>query len=266
MNKSNTRPKIYLVGTGITFNKHLTPEAKECLEDSDIVYHLTAYHEDLKGLCKRVVNLKDTYFSSCDGSAYQEIANIVVQSAIENGSVAFATYGHPLVLVDSCQMILEVAREVEIDVKVVSAISSIDILLEYLQLDVGLAGLQIYEVNKMVLYDCHPNPFISCFILQVNAYGEVNLVQDRINTSARFNGLQEFLSHTYSQDHPCVLITCPFTKDMEPIIYRTTIAELGSYFRGIHTGMSLYIPPRKPEKVNKAFEMQLELSSSFDNT
>lgn len=253
-------PDIYLIGSGINLDDHLTPEAVRKLGRCHTAYHLTAFHERLAGLCAEVVDLRDVYFSSEDGSSYRRIADMILDHARRQAGVAFVTYGHPMVLVDSCQMILAAARAEGLRVDVVSGVSSIDVLLQWLQLDVGLAGLQIYEVNQMVLHGRPPNPQAACLVMQVGAFGSLRLAHTGAQGPERYAGLRDFLLRAYAGEHPVMLMTFPFRSDMEPIAIRTTIAGLPDAADAIHTGMTLYIPPGKPSDVDPVFLSRLEAS------
>lgn len=253
-------PDIYLIGSGINLDDHLTPEAARKLRRCHTVYHLTAFHDRLGGFCADVVDLRDVYFSSRDGSSYERIADMILDRARREPGVAFLTYGHPMVLVDSCQMILAAARKEGLHVDIVSGVSSIDVLLQWLQLDVGLAGLQVYEVNQLVLHGRPPNPQAACFIMQVGAFGALQLAHAGTHGPERYGALRDFLLRAYAGEHPAILVTFPFRSDMEPISVRTTIAELPDAADAIHTGMTLYIPPRKPTDIDLAFLSRLEAS------
>ncbi len=250
---------ISLIGTGIDINAHLTPEAVEAIQSCRKIFHLTAHHDRLVELCPgEVVNWADLYTATHDTSVYTTMADILLESAEQAPGVGWVTYGHPLVLVDTSRMVVAKARARGLDIRVISGISSIDVLLQHLLLETGLAGLQVLEVNHMVLYDLSPNPFVSTLVMQIAAYGAASRTGTRTNHPERFVGLRDFLLRTYPPQHPLVLITAPFQSDMDLIMRQITIADLPSAHALIHTGMSMYIPARGGRKPNPEFLLQLE--------
>ncbi len=249
---------IALVGAGLHPRLHMTPEAHAVLREAQHVFHLTADHQYIEQVSGgKCVDLGPLYTSTRDSAVYKTIANQVLEEA-SACPVAFVTYGHPMVLVDSNQMILEMARAQGLNVRIVSGVSSISVMLERLALDVGLAGLQIMEANQMVALRHHPSPTMACFILQVGAFGARTLTVDRKNHPRRFDHLRDFLLKSYSPDHPIVLLTCAYLSDMQDIAIQLPLSQLSEAWNEIHTGMSLYIPPNIPTNVDQNFLDSLE--------
>lgn len=249
---------ITLIGTGIDIDAHLTPEAIEAIRGCRKIYHLTAHHDRLAELCEgEVVNWNELYTSTHDTGVYTDMADILLSAAQEGPGVGWVTYGHPLVLVDTSRMIIARASAKKMSVRVVSGISSIDVLLQHLLLETGLAGLQVLEVNHMSLYDLLPNPYVSALIMQIAAYGASSRTGTRTNHPRRFDGLRDFLLRVYPPEHPVVLVTAPFRADMDLIMRQTTVAKLPEAHKLIHTGMSMYIPARAGRKPNPNFLAQL---------
>jgi hypothetical protein len=251
---------ISLIGTGIDIDAHLTPEAVEAIRGCRRIYHLTAHHERLVAMCPEgeVVNWNELYTSTHDTSVYDEMARILLEDAEQAPGVGFVTYGHPLVLVDTSRMVVAAATARKLSVRVVSGISSIDVLLQHLLLETGLAGLQVLEVNHMVLFDLLPNPYVSALVMQVAAFGARSRTGIRANHPERFVGLRDFLLRAYSARHPVVLITAPFRADMPLILRQTTVQDLPAAHSLIHTGMSMYIPACGGRKPNPSFARQLQ--------
>jgi Tetrapyrrole (Corrin/Porphyrin) Methylases len=250
---------ISLIGTGIDIDAHLTPEAIDAIGQCRRIYHLTAHHDRLVELCPagEIINWNDLYTSTHATSVYDEMAEAILAAASGAPGVGFVTYGHPLVLVDTSRMVVAAATARGMSVRVISGISSIDVLLQHLLLETGLAGLQVLEVNHMVLYDLVPNPFVSALIMQVAAFGARSRTMTRANHPQRFVRLREFLGRVYPDRHPLVLITAPFRAGMPLIVRQTTVAELPAAHQLIHTGMSMYIPARGGRQPNPKFVEQL---------
>jgi len=241
-------PDLSLIGVGLDPLRHLTEEAKAALGACRVAFHLTANHDLISDLVGgTTVNLGDHYREKASSQAYAEQVEMIL-SEVDNGpGVGFVTYGHPMVLVDTCQMLLAALRTRGGTWRVVSGISSIAVMLERLTLDVGLAGLLVIEANKMVINQVRPDPSVATLIMQVGAYGALELTLARRNHPDRFTGLRDYLLQTYRSRHPAVLITCGHFDGMDDIVHYTTVGALAEDADAIHTGMSLYLPPAAPE-------------------
>lgn len=249
---------IHLIGTGLTLPAHLTVEARDALRSARRVYHLTAFHAELTSLCDDVVDWKDLYLKSDDGSVYREMADILLEEARREPGVAFAVYGHPLVLVDTSQIVIIEGQREGLRINVVPGVSSIDVLLAVLQLDVGVAGLQVLEVNQMVSRRIRPNPHVACFVMQISAFGSTKLTKAKRNHPQRFRPLRDYLLQSYSPRHPAVLITCPFLPGSEVIRHMVTVGELDEASDLIHTGMTLYLPPAVVRDTDRDFDERIK--------
>lgn len=238
---------IVLIGTGISMPEHLTPEARAALGGCRVVHHLTAYHDLLCELCPgEVVDWQEAYLAADGARVYDDMAEAILAEAARGPGVGFAVYGHPLVLVDTCNMVIAGGIRQGLSVRVVSGISSIDVLLEYLLLDAGLAGLQVHEVNRMVAGDKVPDPEMACFIMQVGAFDQAGLRRDRPVAADHYAGLKRFLLRRYRPAHPAVLLAAPFRADMPLIRRDARVEDLDRIGEAIHTGMSMYLPPAVP--------------------
>ena len=244
-------PDLSLIGVGLNPRLHITPEARKYMAQCRIVFHLTAEDAFIRDFVEgETVDLGPHYRKLRSVVVYDEQAEMILAEVNRGGGVGFVTYGHPMVLVDTCQILLAHARTLGFTCKVISGVSSIDAMLERLQLDVALAGLLVIEVNKMIINRILPNTTVSCFILQIGAYGSRSLTLDRRNHPNRFVGLRDYLLQAYRPDHPALLITCAFKAGMQDIVIPITIGTLAEAGAAVHTGMSLYIPPAQPEVDN----------------
>jgi uncharacterized protein YabN with tetrapyrrole methylase and pyrophosphatase domain len=247
---------IHLIGTGVNVEKHLTPEAIEALQSCRRVYHLTAFHNELQRHCQHLVDWRDFYQSGSD-KVYEEMAAVLLREARAKAPVGFAVYGHPLVLVDTSRLVIERAIELCLTVNVVPGVSSLDVLLQHLLLEVGLSGLQVYEANQLLARRIPLNPDVACLIMQIGAFGSLNRTAARRNHPHRFVALRDYLLTTYGPQHPAVLITCPYLPSMNLVRHTVPMGELDECYDFIHTGMTLYIPPTPPRQIDAAFIAQL---------
>ncbi|MEQ6204812.1 SAM-dependent methyltransferase [Sulfitobacter sp. HNIBRBA2951] len=247
--RAEMQPDISFIGVGLEPERHLTREAERALQESRVAFHLTASHEficDLVG--GTAVDLGDHYRKTASTDAYTQQVEMILSELGNGPGVAFVTYGHPMVLVDTCQSLLSHLRTIRGTWRVISGISSVAVMLERFTLDIGLAGLLVIEANKMVINQVRPNPSVASFIMQVGAFGALDLTLARRNHPDRFVKLRDYLLQDYSPEHPAVFITCGHLEGMEDIMHHTTVNDMADDADLIHTGMSLYLPPAAPNQ------------------
>lgn len=234
---------LWLIGTGIDFDRHVTPEARSVLGSCRRVFHLTAFHERLAEYAADLVDWRETYLSARDSAVYDDMAARLLDETEAGGPIGFACYGHPLVFVDTSVRVIEQAPRRGLSVGVVSGISSIDVLCEALLLDPGLAGLQIFDPNQLINLQLHPDPRVATLIMQVSSVGSSALNDAPECPPERLALLRDHLLHNYRPEHPAVYVVYPFLESVPAVRVETTVGRLDTPGAPVYTGMSLYLPP-----------------------
>lgn len=237
---------IHLVGTGINMRHHLTAEGRRVLQEARRVYHVTAFHEELCGLNRDVVNWYELYASKDETTIYSDMASLLLDEGAREPGVACADYGHPLVMVSTFTEVLRRAPERGLKVNVVPGISSIDVLLTTLRFDMAEAGLLVIEANRLLTNRVVLSPYVDHFITQVGDFGSRVIGRARRNHPHRFVRLQEYLLRTHSPDHPITLLFAPFKEGIPEYRYDLKLGELADYHDRIFIAMTMYIPALPP--------------------
>ena len=79
------------------------------------------------------------------------MAAAVVNAALDHPPVTFALYGHPLVFSYPPFLVREMAKYLELKVKLVPGISAMDCMFADLAIDPSMSGIQIYEATDVLI-------------------------------------------------------------------------------------------------------------------
>ncbi len=237
--RAETPTDLTIIGTGICLRRHLTLEAYRAIEKARRVYHLTADHEFLAHISQDLVDLTPLYLSRNDFSVYSEIAELLIEETNRERGVAFVTYGHPLLLVDTSQILLRRAREAGLTIGIVSGVSSLDSMMEVLGMDLG-QGLQIFEAENLVRLSANPNPRLPSLVFQVGEFGSTAL-HEPARPCAR-GELRDLLVGAYGREHVASLVICSFRDDVSELRTAAPLAVLLSDDTIIPRGSTLFVP------------------------
>ncbi|MGW2893839.1 SAM-dependent methyltransferase [Streptomyces sp. NPDC001212] len=240
---------LYLVGLGIGGFDRRSVETDEILRTAKKIFHLTAYHQELLSLSNgEVISLEQEYAQEgSPRSAYRGMADLVLkETAALRGKdhACFLTYGHPLFLVDSGWMLLEMGASSGISVKAVPATSFLDAVLP----DMGArfdCAVQLYEANLFVQYRIEPDTRIPLMLSQFGSFG-IERLRQRDNLYGRTEPLTARLREIYPPDRDVSLVLSAWRSDMAPQIVHATIAEIDTLVTRSHSGTSLYISGSEP--------------------
>jgi tetrapyrrole methylase family protein/MazG family protein len=149
---------IIIIGLGPGDASLLTGEAQQLLESVEEIYLRTRRHPTVASLPShlRTHSFDSLYESEEEFSGvYERIAGQIMELAQRPEGVLYAVPGHPLVGEESVQRVLELAKESDVEVRIVPGLSFIEAALVSLDID-PLDGLQI--VDATVLAErLHPN-------------------------------------------------------------------------------------------------------------
>jgi len=129
---------LIICGSGIKTLSHHTQEFAVAVKHADIVIYLV--NEPILELwlqknSKQSFSLNELYFLSSERSdSYQLIEQKVISSFECYNNICLVFYGHPLLLADSVNTIINQAKSKEIKVQVLPGISAFDCLLADLEI------------------------------------------------------------------------------------------------------------------------------------
>lgn len=247
---------IYIAGTGTVGYRQLTEEVKEAFKKSETIYllhHQELVKEYLDEEFARVVDVSDEYNEEeVRSNTYQRIADRVLEGALgeHSGPVTFATYGHPMLFVDSSRILMEEAPSRDLDVEVMPGTSALDCLYTDIGLDPAINGLQIYDATDILVREADLNPRTPAMILQIGSVESV-LYSTRKSKPERFTNIKNHLQQFYPDDHEVYLLqtaTFPIS-DSEQTgfeLQNFDTEQVSEQVRHIHT---LYIPPYEVRSV-----------------
>ena len=239
-----TRKELYLVGAGVLFPDHLTLQAIEVLGACDRVYtnlqpsEFASLPKDLRVKCE---SLWPMYRENRDRSSnYRDVAGAVVAAAERGRSVAWMTYGHPLVFDSVSQELLKAGRDRGWSVSILPGISSIDTVLAELGYDPA-SGLLIHEATSVVKRKLQLLPGVATLLLQPSAFG---------TSVAHLNGgwrpdlapLQEYLLQFHAPEHDCAFVRSPQDESSASQVSWTKLRDLASTPLSALRGSTLFLP------------------------
>jgi hypothetical protein len=134
------------------------------------------------------------------GCAPSRRAALVLAAAAVKSPVALVTYGHPLVIVRSSEILLdEGPGRGSVSGHILRCHRSTLLFLD-LRIDVA-AGLQMFDANRLLTYRPAINPFVAVLIWQPGTVGTL-LASGRRSRPERYRPLQEILLTVFPPEHP----------------------------------------------------------------
>jgi precorrin-3B methylase len=243
---------IAIVGLGIVGVHQITREVDETIRRCrrtfvvDSGFGVVTY---LKSICPAVTSLVSFYEQGKSRlPTYRRMAAEVVNAAIAESPVCFASYGHPLVYCYPSILIQRAAKLLDLRVEILPGVSSLDTLMVDLGIDFAADGLQMYEATDVLLRRRPIQNDVACVLWQANVVAEPNYETSR-RPAEHFLALQNYLLEFYPPEHPVTLVcskTFPLLKSIvEAYKIGTLAADLG---RGPQGG-NLYIPPLRRREI-----------------
>jgi hypothetical protein len=161
---------LYLLGTGVRDQLHLTPETRQALSACTEVYVLHVDPAAIKAVqehCDTVIDVADMYEGvSVRREAYEAISHRLVTAAAERSPVGFVVQGHPMFLVSATEFTLDLAAEHGLGTQVLPGVSSFDTVLCDLRLDLGY-GVQVFDTSTLLQQGWVPNPNVPMLLFQL---------------------------------------------------------------------------------------------------
>ncbi len=200
--------QLYIVGAGL-HAQDLTLRAVAALRTCESVFGLLSDPDSVAVLESQNIsctNLLPTMYRSSDASrtaTYEAIIRAVIDRLSKSTRIGFVTEGCPL-FVDSISMGLVQACEAQadVDVELISGVSSFDATLTALRADPLHTGWQIYECNWAYIHRITLNNQVPVMLMQLNAFGTGFINLDASRLAAHFPLLQTYLLQFYPGNHP----------------------------------------------------------------
>ena len=240
---------IAFVGSSIGGASQMTIEACSYIHHARAVYCLPTSPAEwrfLKRLNPNTVNLFRTIYKQGVpfSDAYDEIENTLMAEAKKKSRVVYAVPGNPAFYAFPVHKMLGVAAEEGLRTVIAAGVSSFDLFLTELRIEVGYEGAQLY--NALFLEEQRPplNIDSHCFIFQIGVLGLKKIDQERGRSSSSLTGVQSYLLKFYDKKHPCHAILFMSDRKLRTERISFSIDKLASMSKKLQMGHTLYIPPR----------------------
>jgi uncharacterized protein YabN with tetrapyrrole methylase and pyrophosphatase domain len=241
---------IALTGIGIGGFEHTTLATLEVLERARIIFHLTSHHNQLKRLCKNVVNLEKKYWTGEeDVDIYSRLADLLLTEAKNGPGVVAVGDGHPAFYDDVTWEVYRRGKRRGLDVRIIPAISCLDSMAANCGLEINATGIQILEAATMVADQQPINPYFDTLIMQIGWFGTTKIVNMLNSGIGALAPVVRHLTKFYPADHRVKLMRAPYDRTESPTVITTKLASLDSHYKQIVTSMCLFIPALESEEV-----------------
>ncbi|OLC43585.1 MAG: hypothetical protein AUH43_20345 [Acidobacteria bacterium 13_1_40CM_65_14] len=246
MERPARRGSLVIVGTGIMLVGQATLEAVACMRRADaLFYHVLdpATEAWLHRLNAAAVSLKDCYAEGKPRQkTYREMTARILAAVRSGLDVCAAFYGHPGVFVNPAHDAIRRARREGFSARMLPGISSEDCLFADLGVDPSDNGCQSFEATDFLASRRRFDPTSGLVLWQVGMLGESSVRAYMSCRSERLRVLAAFLRRHYPTHHPVVLYEAAQFPTCDPMIKRTSLANLTR--QHIMPMTTLYVPPK----------------------
>lgn len=252
------------VGVGITLGSHLTPLARSCIEQADVVFVAVSdaiVEQWLRGLHPDVRSLQPYYAEGKPrAETYRQMVDALLAEVRAGRNVCAAFYGHPGVFAWPPHQAIVVARQEGYPARMEPGISAEDCLYADLGIDPGTFGCQHYEAQQLLVYRRRLDTSAYLVLWQAGLVGDQSLA--RLSTAAKYRRLlAEVLGRDYPPDHPILIYRAATLPIEPPRIKRVTLRGLARV--RIEAPDTLVLAPARPLRPNATLRRRLaELASS----
>lgn len=219
---------IYVIGTGVKRDAHLTMETSVLLPElTDIVHLHDAGLREVPG-GPRLHDLSSWYAEGRDRTeVYAEVVGEVLRLASRPGArVGYLTTGNAVFLNAMVAGILDGAAPRGIQVRLLSGVSTLDTLLTDLRLPVERLGLQCFLASHFIARRGQPfDASVPLFLFQPGTFS-ANRVRLTPLSPAEALPLTERLLEVYPQEQRWILAISPERVGTAPKFVHGTLASL----------------------------------------
>lgn len=203
--------RLIAIGLGIDYQIHMTPQARDALQRSDVIFLLVPDKTAIGHLAKafpekELIDCHQFYQGEYRRpDAYSRIAGSISDHLATGKNVGIATYGHPMFLVSAVEQALHSASSLGHATEIVPGISSFDTVLSDLGLDLGY-GVTILDATLLVVEKIAFPVTIPLLVFQIANFAEDKIERGEISKD-RVIELQSTLCKKYGEGHLVQLIT-----------------------------------------------------------
>lgn len=240
-----SRGSLTVVGTGIKLAQHCTPEARNVILSSDIVYAaggdpITQHW--LATLNGNLVSLHDVYRAGRKrDEVYEDMVETVLAGVRAGKSVCAVFYGHPGVFVYPSHEAIRRARAEGFEARMLPGVSAEDCLFADLDVDPGSLGCQSYEATDFLINARRFDPTAALILWQLALVGDQTrrLLE---SDPKRLQVLADVLMEYYGPEHLVAVYEAAALAVTRPRIQWVALAAL--HTSDVLQHSTLYVPPK----------------------
>ena len=223
------RGSLACVGMGMTLGSHLTPLARDHIEQADVVFAALSDHVVELWLQRMNPDVRSLQPYYAEGKSrlktYKEWVDLIMAEVRAGKRVCAVFYGHPGIFAWSTHKAIEVARAEGFQAYMEPGISAEDCLYADLGIDPGRYGCQHFEASQLLFYEHRINPAGYLVLWQASVVGDWSLA--RLETGPAYRQLLvDRLSQDYPLDHEVVIYHGATLPIEQPTIRRITLRDL----------------------------------------
>ncbi len=242
------RPSLVLCGAGVGPGLHLSVEAQQLImgvgevatlaAPSTAIEHLRASRVRVSVL-DDLVHEADTY---ADG--YLAVIDVMLERASTSPPAVLLCGGNPLFLNSTARGLVDLARQRDIDLRLVPAVSVIDTVVNDIGLDVGGAGLQVFDARQLLGSSIDPNALVPLLVLGVDALADDRVLPAEVTTKQVWSIFGRRLARGYAPSDIVTLVTQ--TTGSGSLDHVTvTLADWDALVDQLVPGAHLYVRPTR---------------------
>lgn len=233
---------LIVVGSGIKFLSHLTPEAKTYIEQSEVVLYLVN-----DPLLKEWIQKKNANTHSLDflyqkyqlrQESYTAITKYILDELRKLQQVCVVLYGHPAVFAQPGLEAVRQAKKEGFEAIILPGISAEDCLFSDLLIDPGSSGCQSFEATDFLLYKRKFDVYCHLILWQIDMIGMLG--HKKLHHKG-ISLLTNYLKNFYSEDHLITIYEAAQYPSFKPLIQHFQLKNL--CFAKFSRISTLYVPP-----------------------
>ncbi|MGN6321646.1 MAG: SAM-dependent methyltransferase [Dyella sp.] len=224
-----SRGSLACVGMGMTLGSHLTPLARDHIEQADVVFAALSDHIVEMWLQRMNQDVRSLQPYYAEGKSrlktYKEWVDLMMAEVRAGKRVCAVFYGHPGIFAWSTHKAIEVARAEGFQAHMEPGISAEDCLYADLGIDPGRFSCQHFEASQLLFYEHRINPAGYVVLWQTSVVGDWSLM--RLETGPAYRQLLvDRLSQDYPLDHEVIIYYGATLPIEQAKIRRLTLRDL----------------------------------------
>lgn len=217
------------VGVGMMLGAHITPRARSCIEQADVVFVLVAdalMEEWVRRMNPDVRSLQPFYREGTSRMrSYRGMVEAMLVEVRAGKRVCGAFYGHPGVFAWVPHRAIADARAGGHAGWMEPGVSAEDCLYADLGVDPGTVGCQHYEATRFMLYRRRVDPAAWLVLWQIGVAGDRSLAR-RTTDEAHREVLVDLLRKDYPPEHEVILYRAATLPTQQPLVRRIPLSRL----------------------------------------